>query len=583
MKLFTVIKKNFLLLFRSKTSSIVILLGPLLVVLLIGLAFNNLGSDYLLEIGVYSETYTESAEIFIDGLNEQYEVTKFDTNETCINSVKEGSSNLCILFPKNMALDDELQDELVLYIDESRINLVDTVVNRISSIIGVSSESTSKDLTASLLSTIILTKSELESNLLSSVNIKQNTDVALADINIVETDVSSMDLEIENVDLNNIDLKVDEFYLLADSVKSQALSAIDDAIGLVIISHGFNSSQHRSLNASYVSIESKNISTSYNNLTFELGLAITELNGLESQLSSANTKKTNSVSKIAIIKSNLNSIKTDITQLKTSLEAISESISSIKVLNADSIVNPVKTTIKPITPNSDKSIFMLPFLVILVVMFIGIMLSGTSIIIDKMSPAAFRTFASPTKDSFYILAYYVTNILILLIQLLIIGGLSLFFFKATILSNIFLTILVIFLASTFFILVGMVFGYLFKSQETVTIASLSISSLFLFISNLIIPLETLPLAIQKISSYNPYVVFSELLRKTMLFNASIGEIAYWLCLMVVYILLMVVIILIIQKLAKVVFFRKPHYKKSSKMDLSININPEPTEDKQLKK
>jgi len=100
---------------------------------------------------------------------------------------------------------------------------------------------------------------------------------------------------------------------------------------------------------------------------------------------------------------------------------------------------------------------------------------------------------------------------------------------------------------------------------------------------LIIPLETLPLAIQKISSYNPYVVFSELLRKTMLFNASIGEIAYWLCLMVVYILLMVVIILIIQKLAKVVFFRKPHYKKSSKMDLSININPEPTEDKQLKK
>ncbi len=566
MKLFNIIKKNFILLFRNKTSSMVILLGPLIVVLIIGLAFNNAGSDYLLTIGVYSEGYSNSTNVFIDGLDEQYELNKFDSNQTCIDSVKKGSSNLCIIFPKDMSLDDENQDELILYIDESRVNLVDTVINRISAIIGVSSESTSKDLTASLLTTISLTKTELESNLFRTINIKQNTDSLLSDTGDVESDVSSMDLEMGSVDMGDIDSKVEDLNTRAMSVQNEALSAIKDAMSII----NESSDLYTDLSDSYNYITDRNVSSSYDDIEDELDSVADEIDDVESQLSSAKLKKSSSVTKLTTIKSNLNSIKSDISQLKLSLEAISDSISSIKVLSADSIVNPVTTTIRPITSNASKSTYMLPFLIILVVMFIGIMLSGTSIVLDKMSPAAFRTFASPTKDSYYVLAYYITNILIILLQLAIIGGLALIVFQSSILSNAYLTILIIFLSSTFFVLVGMTFGYLFKSQEAVMIASLSFSSLMLFVSNLVIPLETLPILVQKISSYNPYVFLSELLRKSMLFNVNIVEVIGDLGLILLYILIMIILILIIQKLSKMIFFRRVPHKKSKNATLSAN-------------
>ena len=571
MKLFNIIKKNFKLLLRNKSSALVILLGPLLIILLISLAFNDIGSDYILTLGVYSPGYTNATETFITGLEENYEINRFEDNSTCIDSVKKGITNACLLFPGNLILDDETQDEIFIYVDQSRINIIDAIINRISSIIGVSSEATSKDLTATLLTTITLTKTELESNLFRAINIKQNTDTLITDTTTIKSGVDSMDLDMGDVDLDDIGDDIDTLYSRANSIKNDALDAIEDALDIIEKELGVNYTKYEDLNSTYAEIESKNINSSYRDIISSLDDAAEDIEDVASKLSTARTKRSNTLTKIDAVKTNLNSIKSDISELKSSLESISESISSIKVMSAESIVNPITTTIKPISSSTNKGSFMLPYLIILIVMFIGIMLSGTSIIIDKMSPAAFRTFTAPTKDSTYLVAYYLTNIIILLFQLLIIGGIAFFFLKLDLGSNLPLTSLIIFLASSLFIFVGMAFGYLLKSQEAVTISSLSISSVLLFVSNLVIPLESTPLIVQTIAGYNPYVMLSEALKKVMFFNVHWLEVFNSLGLILVYILVVFILILIIQKLSKIIYFKKiPLHKKSKSLELGQN-------------
>ncbi len=560
MKLVSVVKKNFKLLLRNKTSAIVVLLGPLLIILLIGLAFNNSGSDYSLTIGSYAESHTNATDAFIAGLEDKYEVNEFESNSSCIDSVKKGTTNICIIFPKDLVLDDEVQDEIQLYVDESRINLVNTVISRISDIIGISAESTSKDLTSSLLTTVTLTKTELESNLFRAVNIKQNTESLISDASVVSSDISAMDLDVGDVSLGSVDSKIDTLYSKADSIKDDALDAIDEALDILIDSgYDENSTEYIAFQGYYADINDSDITSSYQSVISKLEDATEDLENMEDKISSADTKRTNIVDKIDDIKSNLGSVKSDITQLKSSLESISSSISEIKVFSAESIVNPITTVIKPVGTTAQTSTYLIPSLIILIIMFIGIMLSGTSIIIDKMSSASFRTFTAPTRDSFYLVSYYITNIIILLVQIIVIGGLALYFLEFSALANLPLAFLIIFLACSLFIFIGMGFGYMFQSQEGVTIASLSFASILLFISNLIIPLETTPLLVQQIARYNPYMILSEILKKVMIFNVGIIEIISDLGLIIGYIIFVFILILIIQKLSKMVYFKKiPH-------------------------
>ena len=58
MVLLKIIQKNLKLLIRSKSSALIIILGPLLVIFLVGIAFGNI-SKYSLNIGTYTESYTD--------------------------------------------------------------------------------------------------------------------------------------------------------------------------------------------------------------------------------------------------------------------------------------------------------------------------------------------------------------------------------------------------------------------------------------------------------------------------------------------------------------------------------------------
>ena len=96
-QLFAILKKNIKRLSRSKTSSLVILLGPLILILIIGLAFNTTGIRGI-TIGVYSN----GSDDFSNTLLEKFSGTDFKaveelTEEVCIENVRSGKNHVCIV------------------------------------------------------------------------------------------------------------------------------------------------------------------------------------------------------------------------------------------------------------------------------------------------------------------------------------------------------------------------------------------------------------------------------------------------------------------------------------------------------
>ena len=102
MKLFTCVWKNLKVMVRSKLASMVIILGPLLIFLLLNVAFNA-PEQYSLTIGVYSDEYSDMSSSITEQLKEGYfTVKEANSKEECIQDVKGGLSNTCLVFPPGM-------------------------------------------------------------------------------------------------------------------------------------------------------------------------------------------------------------------------------------------------------------------------------------------------------------------------------------------------------------------------------------------------------------------------------------------------------------------------------------------------
>src|SRR3989344_9451306 len=103
-KLRRIIQKNFRLLLRSKTSALIILLGPLILISLIGLAFSN-SEPYGVTVATYAPEYNELSTSILSTMNEQrFPVERIVTEETCIQRVKQSKAHNCLEFPRAFAL-----------------------------------------------------------------------------------------------------------------------------------------------------------------------------------------------------------------------------------------------------------------------------------------------------------------------------------------------------------------------------------------------------------------------------------------------------------------------------------------------
>ena len=457
--LISIIERNLKIIGRSKLSTFLVLLPPILIVMLVGTAFN---SDSLsnIKVGIYSSGFNDLTESIMSNLEESgFASVKFSDNESCISAIWQGSVHACVVFPGGLSIKGN-DEPVLVYVDNTRMNLAYFLINKINAGISQKGTELGRTMAHSLLE--VLEKA------------KQSLPEQKSGVNSASSGADEVSLKSKEV---------------ADSLSSisDSLDYLDEALSLA-----------------------KNINDS------KASTIITKINNAKDSLNSLND-----TSNINLIGGKSSNIKSDLDKIGSNLNELIISLSAISISNEENLIMPIKTEISTINKQSNwKTLF--PTLTALIILLSGIVLSSTIVLGERRARAKFRNYLTPTSDTYFILGAYVTCLLMVLAQLVIL------FAGAVFLTNIEITnilpqiALILFVSSSVFVFLGILIGYLFRTSETTILTGISISAVLVFFSNAILPIESMSTTFNSIAKYNPLFLTDTLLKKVILFNTSIG-------------------------------------------------------------
>jgi ABC-2 type transport system permease protein len=523
--------KNLKLLIRSKASSLVIILGPLLLVFLAGIAFDNAGS-YALKVGVYAPKYTESVEIIYDELSDQFMMFEYYTEEECSNAIKSNKVHACVIFSNNFTIGNAGVNEITFVTDYSRVNIVGTIMAVVGEQVSEGIEGISEDLTKVLLEAIEFTNDRLDKQRAVLVDLTTENQLVSASAQGLSADLSDIDMSFKASDfaasnLTSSKKKIQHWVTNAFSLAEQALQKASGFISDADSAAGNNSIQD-SLESSVSKIAklkgnlatSKDLAkTNFEDFDKQLTSLVNDLSSTKARFEDADASRRLSVRVIDAVIALLDKSLINVLEVQNTLNEIDNKLSAIPVTEASAVVQPIVTKIRPVVAEASYLNYLFPSLIILVIMFTALILSPTLVLLDRHSPAFFRSVMSPVKYGMFYAATALTSFIIIGTQLLIILAIAGVVFSAEVLSGLFLALLVLIFVCMMFIFLGMLLGYSFKSEETAIMGGISLGAILLFLSGLIIPLESMPQFVQTLANLSPFVISADLLRGVFVLGA----------------------------------------------------------------
>ncbi len=553
MKLFTIIEKNFKIFIRSKISALIILLGPLLLVSLVGMSFSNSRLPGL-NVGLHSPTYNDFTNSIIAKIEEnKFNIEKFETRDECSDAVKKGKSSICLVFPENM---DKINNEVSFIVDYSKLNLVWIVVDIFTTKVSERSDELRTSYTNDLLNRVVQTKEDLNKGKVDITSIGAKQEAAktssksavslLEEINIDTSfgeDVTAADAKASLASINSkINSAKSKITSSKNAVSSSALSD-DDKTAIT----SDLSSASSSLAAALTYLEGNESTKSLDYMIMSLNSALTNA---KSQLEQIKQKKTGIKGDLIMIDGSITDSIKAASDLAASVDNMAARLQNVQSSDAAQIISPIKTKIEPVTTPETHFNYLFPTLIVLVVMITSILLSSTLVMIEKKSKSVFRNFITPTSDLIFNLGTFVTAFIVIIFQLAVFLLISGVFFETDILSSLGSSVFILLLISAAFILLGMFIGYLFKSEETYVLASITVSALLLFLSSTVMPLESISDSVRIFASYTPFVVSENLLRQVMFFNFNLSSLGLELLTLAVYIIVFYGLMVASQKITR---------------------------------
>ena len=191
-------------------------------------------------------------------------------------------------------------------------------------------------------------------------------------------------------------------------------------------------------------------------------------------------------------------------------------------------------------------------------MFVSILLASTVVIKEKLSKAFFRNYITPTSSLTFIFGTFLTNILIVAIQLAILFIVIGVFFQRDVITTLANASFLLLLIATIFIFIGMIIGYIFNSEETAMLGAIAVGSIFLIFSNTILPIESIPATLRQIFQFNPFILSEGILKKVIIFKVGLGSLTTDLYLLLGYIVVLFVLLVVIEKITQKTYLLKKY-------------------------
>lgn len=567
MKGTSVIVKNLKLLFRSKETAFTILFGPLLIILVVSAAYTGGQGKEAIAVGTYAPSYTPLVNEMISSLKEKgYHVSVFANESDCVDRIKTGEIHTCVFFPDDFRVVENETRTVRFVVDYSRINLVHAIIDGLSKEFEMQSTALSEAMASDVLQRLRLAQGEISAQLENSAELEQRLERVREETSAGQTRLTGVDMNVSFTNLKDIRGRVNGLATIITDLKTTSLEAIDEAKdALLALRSDVENETRDQVDETIVVLRNKSdeiraISDTAPDAVEKVSELIDEaaqaiLKAQESHQALVNAS-IDVEKRLATADAELSSSLAILTTIRGKLAHVDQSLRKVLGVGAGNLAAPITTEIEALTTEDEKLAFTYPYILMLVIMFLGLMINSSLIVMDKTSTAAFRNFTTATRDEYHILFSFFTTFLILLVQTLAILVVSFFFVKTPLFNNFGVSLVVIFFAITLFSFLGMIVGYLSGTQEAAMIASLSVGSILLFISNLVLPLESMNKLVKVLSWYNPYVVLSELLKQSMLFHVGLGYMAGKIGLLVLTSALLFGLILIIQRSVKAKFFQQ---------------------------
>jgi ABC-type multidrug transport system permease subunit len=532
-KILAIMARNMKIILRSKSSAVIIFLGPLFILLAIGLAFNSSGSDRI-NIGYVIFEKSELSESFIELMkgNENYALSEISSFDYCKDAIGIGKVHICVIFPEEFRIENNLENKVKFLIDNSKVNLFQSIVDSLEKEFNEKALEFSYGMTSELLKKLNNTTGELKNKtqvLILLKELNKNTSQSLLEaekiIRDIDTGSPSLDLTTLSIDDAVQDIKKTAEDSLEEA--NQLIDDIGDAVSDLRLAGKINSTEEvifeLILNETDTSLKALrnqlyyDLEASEKDFDEQLDTVKKSVNQMQTRLRYASEKKQQAKDKLIGMSESMVLQAYQITEIEESFSIITANIDETEITNLDSILTPIKHETQSVVSEDSQLNFYFPYLLILIICFVGTLLGSSITIMEKVSRAYFRNFVTPTKDTIFILGTYFTTMFIITLQVIFLLLVYSLYFGKDILTNLPTTILSLFIISSLFTFIGMLIGNLFQSEETSMLTSISAGCVMIFISDLIYPLERMPEQIAYAAQYyNPFYVSSDLLRKVMI-------------------------------------------------------------------
>ncbi|MGM5487871.1 MAG: ABC transporter permease [Nanobdellota archaeon] len=494
-RLFKLIKKNFKLLLRTKSSLLLIVLSPLLLVVLGGVAFNNAA---LHEVRL--SLYDEGSGLGRDFLG-SYLVQETQTLSECQDAVRFNEAVLCL------ALANGTRPSVDIFVDQSQYNLAYMVLKDLSEKLDSKKYALSTDFAATLFRTLNHTRHEIESDReivtrLTKSHTEKKQHLEALTSGLENTSVETPEISSEQV--SDIREQVDAYKTQSTFLLHKVKNELRDT------NTTGNATAH--LDSAIDLVEDLSFEGHIQQIEQDLEQIRGAFESIQDTVSAANTEVTEALAQARELHTVLEKDLSWLMDLQESFDRITDTSLSF---DAQTVAQPIETSVTPLATNMTHFNYLFSGILVLFIMFVGILLASTLVIMEKTSKAFIRNVLTPTKNSVFILAGFLTTLLLLSFQiLLLLGVLAIFMpFGLMFYGQLFGVLLLI---ATVFILAGMAIGYLFKTHESAILASIGLCAILLLFSGMLLPLESMPFA--SLAEYNPFVLGEGLVKLLFLYH-----------------------------------------------------------------
>ncbi|MFH1440409.1 MAG: ABC transporter permease [Candidatus Woesearchaeota archaeon] len=572
--LLTIILKNLKLVLRNPTSLLMLILGPLILIMLIGFAF---GSDDVHDISMgYISSNPANTHQVTDALSSDRsnDITIYQeySLDDCLLRLKLDTTQVCALFSDDfIAAEQQVSGKITFYYDNSRYNLVSYLKEYITSKIAITSEQITLEAAANILGDIQ-----------TAVRFMENTRFKIDEF---MNNIYNMKIDLENTKYELIEIRDDIEPLYQDALilqKNYDSNAQDINSSLYLLNEKKQDvkSAIMTLNST-IDIVKSNLKTSIlsNDIISLIEYTVSQLDILQkeldnlivlmdkynAQLNQANNEFASKIySTVSLLEKTLNFINLSIIRIDNNIILLNETYDELQSIKqklddniakfseldpskAQSLVKPITSRFEGILGDISKINLVFPIVLVFMIMFISILLSNITVLNEIHSQSYFRNFLVPVKNSMFVLGLFITNLIVVLFQIFVLLVIANIKFNVDLTTGLPSLIAVIFLVSSTFILIGMSIGYFIRKKETSILASTFIALAIFLFSDMIFPAEAMPKFAGFLAKLNPLVLGETMIRKIIYHGIMLDYQISDLSILIIYVIVMAIIVLIAAK------------------------------------